>query len=155
MELFTPVGSRRAAAIDLLRDFTEAVEAGDDDAALRILDRAQPESRNERIPEVSAVIGTALGLVDEWLSGRAPEVPKDLGAGLVVPKHWRKTARPATEILALGTRDRAAGSLDALIGRQGGREVLAGAALGVALAASAWARRTETPLESLLPRILR
>ncbi|HET6825747.1 MAG TPA: hypothetical protein VFH64_07465 [Amnibacterium sp.] len=155
VELFTPLGSRRAAALDLLRDFTRAVEAGDDDAALRILDRAQPESPNERIPEVSAVIGAALGLLDEWLSGRAAEVPRDLGAGLMVPKHWRKTARPAAEILALGTRDRAAESLDALLRRQGGREVLAGAALGVALAAGAWARRTETPLESLLPRILR
>lgn len=152
--LFTPVGDRRAAALTLLHEFTEAVADGDDRAALGVLDRAQPESSDARIPEVSAVIGVALGLVDEWLSGRAPEVPKDLGAGLRVPGQWRKVARPAAEILALGSQDRAAGSLDALIPRQGGRQVLAGAALAVALAAGAWASRTGTPLGSLLPRIL-
>ena len=153
--LFAPAGTRRESSVTLLVRFASAMARDDDATAVELLDQVQPAAPNDRAPEVAAVIGVALELLDEWLSGRAPDAPKDLGASVHLPKGWRRTARPAAEILALGARDRAAQSSGALITRQGGRQVLAGAAVASAATAEAWSRRAGTPLDTLLPRIMR
>ena len=58
--------------------------------------------------------------------------------------HWTGE-RAATDILTLARKRRAFASLDALIARQGGRQVLYGSALALAAALQAWARQRRHP----------
>lgn len=149
MTLFTPVGRARQLAVATLRLTVEAIAEGDTVLAAAILDQVQPESSDGSVPMVSACIGLRLGLVDSWLSGRDPDAPAELGreAGLS-PGHWTGE-RAATDILALARKEHAFSSLNTLLGRQGGKQVLYGAALAVAAALAAWSRHEGTPLETL------
>ncbi|MFC0861705.1 hypothetical protein ACFHYQ_05270 [Sphaerimonospora cavernae] len=149
MMLFTPVGRARELAAATLRLTTEALADGETTVAASILDQTQPESPDHSTPTVSACIGLALGLLDEWLSGRDPDAPADLahharlGSG-----HWTGE-RAATDILSLARKERAFSSLNTLMVRQGGELVLYGSALAVSAAVQAWSRRAAVPLSEL------
>lgn len=155
MELFSPVGPRRAAAVAELVQFSAAVADGRLELAQNVLAGVEPESHREDVAEVSAVIGVALGLLDDWLTGRSGDAPRHLDVGARLPDEWRRSAKPTTEILALARRGRAYSSLGALTTNHGGVEVLTSAALAVALVAQAWARVAGESVGALLPRIIR
>jgi hypothetical protein len=83
--LFTPVGERRDVAAPALR---RVVALAEDDAevASAILQQVQPESPDNAVPEVSACIGIALGLLDNWLSGHDEAAPARLADRVRLPK---------------------------------------------------------------------
>ena len=151
MTLFTPVGSARQLAVDTLRAVVEAIAVGDTTAAAGALERAQPESPDSTAPTVAGCIGVALGLLDDWLCGHDPQTPASLAAHTSLPAgHW-VGERAAVAVLALARKRRAFRSLDTLMTRQGGQQMLYGSAL--ALAVQAWARQTDTPITDLTPAI--
>lgn len=91
----------------------------DNDSALAsaILDQVQPESPDNSAPTVSACIGIALGLLDDWLGTREPPAPPQLAQRVRLPKgHWQGE-RAARDILALAGQGRAFRSLGSLITR--------------------------------------
>ena len=149
MTRFTPVGRARDLAVTALRRVTQALADGDTTRAAAILARVQPESPGNTEATVAACIGVCLGLLDEWLSGAHPDAPGDLGQRVRIPAgHWRGE-RAATDILVLARKGRAFSSLDTLIARQGGEQVLYGSALTLAAATQTWAATTDTPLRDL------
>ena len=83
---------------------------------------------------MSSCIGAALGLLDDWLSGHHPQAPAGLGQRTRLPTgHWTGE-RAATDILVLARKRRAFRSLDTLLIKQGGHNVLYGSALALAAA---------------------
>lgn len=155
MALFTPVGQARDRAVATLRLGIEAIAEGDTTLAAAILDQVQPESKDNSTATVAACIGVALGLLDEWLSGRAPNTPADLAAQTRLPAgHW-VGERAATDILVLARKGRAFHALDTLITRQGGQHILYGSALALAAATHSWSRKSGTPIPDLTRTIIR
>ena len=149
MELFTPVGETRELAAATLRLVVEALAEDDSTLASSILDQVQPESPDNSAPTVSACIGLALGLLDEWLGGHEPAVPAGLAQRVRLPKgHWQGE-RAARDILALAGKGRAFRSLGSLITRQGGPQVLYGSALALAATIQAWSVDSATPVPEL------
>lgn len=138
LELFTPVGATRQIAVETLRHVVDAVLADDSRTAGQLLERVQPESPDNTVATVSSCIGIALGLLDDTLAqADAPIVALPAG-------HWNGE-RAATDILALARKGRAFGSLDKLLVRQGGPQVLNGSALALAATVAAVARTDKTP----------
>ena len=138
LELFTPVGATRHIAVETLRQVVEAVLADDSRTAGQLLERVQPESPDNTVATVSSCIGIALGLLDDTLAqADAPIVA-------LPPGHWHGE-RAATDILALARKGRAFRSLDKLLVRQGGPQVLNGSALALAATVAAVARTDKTP----------
>lgn len=153
MTLFTPVGQARELAVDTLRVTVEAIMTGDTTAAAAALDRTRPESPDGSAPTVGGCIGVALGLLDDWLSGHDPRVPANLATHTRLPAgHW-VGERAATDILALARKRRAFRSLDTLMTRQGGQQMLYGSALALAATIQTWAQHTDTPITDLTPQI--
>ncbi len=154
MALFTPVGQARDRAVATLRLGIEAIADGDTTLAAAILDQVQPESEDNSTATVAGCIGVALGLLDEWLSGRAPNTPADLAAQTRLPAgHW-VGERAATDILVLARKGRAFRALDTLITQQGGQHVLYGSALALAAATHSWSRKSGTPIPDLTRTII-
>ena len=119
------------------------------------MDQAQPESPDGSAATVSACIGLALGLLDQWLSGRDTSAPAALAKLTQLPAgHWTGE-RAARDILILARKGRAFASLDALITRQSGQHVLYGSALVLAAAVQAWARHADTPVIDLARAVIR
>jgi hypothetical protein len=138
LELFTPVGATRHIAIEALRRVVDAVLAGDSRTAGQLLGSVEPESPDNTVATVSSCIGIALGLLDDTLAqADAPIVALPAG-------HW-SGERAATDILALARKSKAFRSLDKLLVRQGGPQVLNGAALALAATVAAVARTHNTP----------
>ncbi len=75
MAMFTPIGQARELAAVTMRLTAEAIAAGDTPLAAAILDQAQPESPDGSSATVSACVGLALGLLDQWLSGNDTNAP--------------------------------------------------------------------------------
>ncbi len=149
MALFTPVGARRDVAAAALRLVVETLADDDTEVASAILDQVQPESPDNSVPEVSACIGIALGLLDDWLSGHDETVPARLAVRVRIPKgHWTGE-RAARDILALAGTGRAFRSLGSLLTRQGGPQVLYGSALALAATIHTWSSDTDTPVPDL------
>ncbi len=149
MARFTPVGQAREYAATTLRLVIEAIDEGDTHLAGAILDAVPPEAPDDTAT-VAGCIGVALGLLDEWLGGRHPHTPAELARQTRLPAgHWQGE-RAATDILALAGKGRAFSSLDTLISRQGGQQVLTGSALALAAAAHAWSQHTDTPILELV-----
>jgi hypothetical protein len=141
MARFTPVGQARELAAATLRLAVEAIAEGDSVLAAAVLDQVQPESPDNSTATVAGCIGVALGLLDEWLSGRDPDAPAGLAQRAGLPSgHWFGE-RAATDILGLAGKGRAFRSLDRVIARQGGQHVLFGSALALTAAIQAWSRR--------------
>jgi hypothetical protein len=154
MTLFTPVGQARAMAVATLRLAVQALCEDDTLLAASILDTAQPESPDNATATVAGCVGVALGLLDQWLSGRAPDAPAGLADRARLPAgHWRGE-RAAVDILALAGRGKAVRCLDALLARQGGQHVLYGSALALAAVVRAWAHATGTPVPDVVRDII-
>ena len=104
----------------------------------------RPESPDGSVATVASCIGVGVGLIDEWLSGVDPRVPKGLADAVRVPTgHW-VGERAATDILALARKGRAFDSLGVLITTQGGEHVLYGSALALAAGVQGWAQLAGT-----------
>lgn len=154
MTLFTPVGERRDVAAAALRLVVEALADDDTEIASSILDQAQPESPDNSAPEVSACIGIALGLLDEWLSGHET-TPLRLADRVQLPKgHW-VGERAARDILALAAKGRAFRSLGPFLTRHGGPQALYGSALALTATVRTWATDTNTPVPELARTLIR
>lgn len=138
LELFSPVGPTRLIAVETLHRVVDAILAGDSRTAGQLLERVQPESPDNTVATVSSCIGIALGLLDDTLA-RADAPIVALPAG-----HWNGE-RAATDILALARKGKAFRSLDKLLVRQGGPQVLNGSALALAATIAALARTDTTP----------
>ena len=155
LELFTPVGARREKATELLLLVVAAIADNKTDVAARLLDSAQSESPKNTAAEVSSCMGMALGLLDDWLSGQHPDAPSNLAASVRLPAgHWFG-ARAAVSVLALARKGRAFQSLGSLIISQGSHQLLAGAALALAAAVLEWSRSSGTPIDTVLPAVIR
>lgn len=147
LELFTPVGPTRQIAVDTLRRVVDAILAGDSRTAGRLLEQVQPESPDNTVATVSSCIGIALGLLDDILTADgAPIVALPAG-------HW-SGERAATDILALARKGKAFHTLDKLLIRQGGPQVLNGSALALAAVVTAVARTSETPLADTVTTLI-
>lgn len=134
---FTPTGPAREAAAATLRRVVEALAAGDTALAGQVLEHVPPDAP-EGGATVAGCTGVALMLLDAWLSGAAPSAPAGLGQRVRVPTgHWAG-GRAATDVLVLAARRRAFASLDSLTIRQGGKNLLYGAALALAAATQTW-----------------
>jgi len=150
MQLFSPVGPTRDVALTTVRHVVQAILAGDTRTAGALLKHVQPESPDNTVATVSSCIGIALGLLDKWLSGQAPHAPHSLTERTVLPAgHWNGE-RAATDILVLARKGRAFRSLQQLLTRQGGPQVLAGSALALAAAVNAWAHATQTAAADII-----
>lgn len=156
LALFTPTGHARELAAAALRRVTEAIAAGDTARAAVVLEQeVVPESPDNTVATVAGCTGVALGLLDEWLSGREPAAPTRLAAHTRLPTgHWTGE-RAATDVLALAAKGRAFGSLHTLTVRQGGHHLLYGSALALAAATLAWARHAGAELAELTTTMIR
>jgi hypothetical protein len=155
MTLFTPVGDMRELAVAALRLVVEALAEDDTTLASAILDQIEPESPDNSAPTVSACIGIALGLLDDWLGGREPTTPERLADQVRLPKgHWLGE-RAARDILALAGKGRAFRSLGSLITRHGGPQVLHGNALALTATIRTWSDSTGTPVPQLARTAIR
>ena len=148
MELFSPVGPTRDIAVATLRLVVEAVLAG------TVLDQVQPESPDNAVATFGSCIDIALGLLDDWISGQDPAAPTGLSQQTRLPAgHWNGEVA-ATDILVLAGKGEAFRSLDRLLVRQGGHQVLPGSALALAAAICSWAQLTATPPADLIPALI-
>jgi hypothetical protein len=155
MALFTPVDETRDLAAATLRLVVEALAEDDSNLASAILDQVQPESPDNSAPTVSACMGMALGLLDDWLGVHDPATPPGLADRVRLPKgHWQGE-RAARDVLALAGKGRAFRALGSLITRQGGPQVLYGSALALAAAIRAWSNDTATPVPELARTAIR
>ena len=148
LELFTPIGDTRQIAVATLRLVVEAVLTGDSTAAGQLLEQVQPESPDNTVATVSSCIGIALGLLDDILAAAdAPTVALPAG-------HW-SGERAATDIIALARKGKAFRSLDKLLIRQGGPQVLHGSALALAATVAAVGRASDTPPDDAVRTLIR
>lgn len=155
MARFTPVGQARDLVVTTLRLAIEAMADGDTARAGAILAKVQPESPDNTVATVAGCIGLALGLLDDWLSGTNKQTPSNLGQQVRLPAgHWLGE-RAANDVLALARKGRAFRSLNTLITRQGGEQVLYGSALALAAATETWAAATDTSVTELARTALR
>jgi len=155
MTLFTPVGQARDLAAATMRLAVEAIADGDSVLAATVHDQVRPEPPDDTTPTVASCIGLALGLLDEWLSGRDPHAPAGLAQQVRLPAgHWFGE-RAATDILVLAGKGKAFRSLNKVIARQGGRHVLFGAALAVTAAIQAWSHHAGSPVPDLARTAIR
>lgn len=148
LELFTPVGATRQVALATLHQVVEAVLAGDSATAGRLLEQVQPESPDNTVATVSSCIGIALGLLDETLpAATAPTVTLPTG-------HWNGE-RAAIDILALARKGKAFRSLEKLLIRQGGPQVLNGSVLALAATVAAHAAANNTDTSAMIQTLIR
>jgi hypothetical protein len=155
MELFTPIGARREQATALLSKIVQAIADDDSELAGALLAQAVPESPDDSAAEVSSCIGLALGLLDDWLSGRHPGAPKNLTAITRLPRGQWFGKRAGTNVLALASKGRSFAALGSLITGQGSHQLQAGSALVLAGAISSWSRSSGTPVADLIAREIR
>jgi len=132
LELFTPVGRQRRQAITVLRDFSVALDSGDADLALDVLDEVEPEPTKDH-PAISHVIGAGLGLLDTWFTDSGIHPPNKL----TVPAWPGPARRVAGAILDRAQHGQAFDSLHDFHLSYGGLQIFHGTALAVA--AVVWA----------------
>ena len=155
LALFTPTGRARELAATALRQVTEAIADGDTARAAAVLDQIQPESPDYSVATVAGCTGVALGLLDEWLSGRDPNAAHRPRRAHPAAARALDRGRAGTDVLvlALAAKGRAFRRLDTLTVRHGGHHLLYGSAL--AAAGLAWARQTGAELAELTATIIR
>jgi hypothetical protein len=155
MALFTPVGQARELAAASMRLAVEAIAEGDSVLAGTVLDQVQPESPDNTTATVAGCIGLALGLLDEWLSGRDSNAPSRLAQQVRLPAgHW-VGERAATDVLALAGKGKAFRSLNKVIAHQGGKHVLFGSALALTAVIQAWSLHEEGSVPDLAHTAIR
>ena len=87
LELFTPVGAQRDAALRQLGRFARALADDDHDGAHAVLSEIGPYA-HDGLPAAADVIGVGLGLLDTWLGeggAGAVRVPKWAGPRARLP----------------------------------------------------------------------
>jgi hypothetical protein len=150
MTRFTPVGQPRELAVSALRQAVEALTDDDTTQARAVLEQVQPESPDNSVATVSGCIGVAVSLLDDWLTDNSTGASAGNGRRVNVPAgHW-VGERAATDILALARKGRAFRSLDTLIVKQGGKNVLYGSVLALAAAVQARTADTNTSVAEIL-----
>ncbi len=155
LALFSPTGIDRELAAAALREVTEALDAGDTATAAAVLDAVQPEAPEHDTATVAGVTGVALGLLDQWLSGRDPHAPAGLAPRARIPGgHW-VGERAAVDVLALAGKAKAFRSLDKLTITHGGYRLLYGAAIALAGATTTWVHNTDTTINDLTATAIR
>ena len=155
LALFTPTGHARELAAAALRQVSLAIAAGETARAAAELEKVMPDSPDQTAATVAGCTGVALGLLDEWLSGREPAAPAQLAAHTRLPDgHWTGE-HAATDVLALAAKGRAFRNLLTLTVRQGGHHLLHGSALALTAATLAWARQSGTELAELTAAMIR
>ncbi len=148
LELFSPVGVTRQIAVDTLHQVVDAVLAGDSATAGKLLEQVQPESPDNTVATVSSCIGIALGLLDDTLTAVN-------AATVALPAGQWTGERAATDILALARKGNAFRSLDKLLIRQGGPQVLNGSALALAATVAAVARSSNATTSDTTQTLIR
>ncbi|MFD7704155.1 hypothetical protein [Streptomyces caelestis] len=106
---------------------------------------------------VAGCAGTALGLLDGWLTERDPQVTKGLAvrAPRTLPTRW-PGARPAGDVLPLARKGRALSSAASLVRQhQGGFNVLHGSVLALGVTCQTWATYAGEDLDVLTARVIR
>jgi hypothetical protein len=150
MQLFSPVRPTREDALTAMRAIVAAILDDDTALAATLLEQIQPESTDNSTATVASSIGIALGLLDDWLPGHDATGPAGLGEQTRLPRGHFNGGRAATDILVLARKGRAFRSLDTLLVRQGGPQVLAGSALALTAATGARARLTGTSVPDVI-----
>jgi hypothetical protein len=153
LELFNPVGATREIAVTTLRAVVEAILADDSVRAEQLLGQVQPDSPENTVATVASRIGIALGLLDDWLC-QHPEAA-DIGAHTTLPAGHHDGERAAVDILALAHNGNAFHSLDKLLVRHGGPQVLTGSALALAAATTTMAHTTNMPTNEMIHTLIR
>ena len=152
---FTPVGPARDLDAVALRLVIEAIVESNTTLAAAILDQVQPESPDNSTATVGACIGLTLDLLDTWLSGHDSAAPAGVAQHIRLPAgHW-DGERSAVDILALARKGRAFRSLDTLLAKHGGRQILYGGARALAASARSWSQQCDTPILDLARTIVR
>jgi len=155
MALFAPVGQARDPAGATTQLAVEAIADGNSVLAGTVLDQARPESPEGATATVAGCIGLALGMLDEWLSGRDPHTPAGLTQRVRLPAgHWFGE-RAATDNLVLAGKGAAFRSLNKVIARQGGKHVLFGSPLALTAALQAWSHHAGTRCSDLARTAIR
>ncbi len=92
----------------------------------------------------AAVVGVALGLLDDWLPGHDPRTPSSLAVSTRLPAgHWvGERAVVDVRAVALPSAERLR-SLDTLTARHVGQHVLYGSAFALTATLHAWAQRPD------------
>jgi hypothetical protein len=147
--LFTPVGTRRAEALAVLRRFAEAFAEGDEDRAAAVLAGIGSEPVADA-PAISHLIGVSLGLLDAWHTD--PGLRAAL-TGTRLPRWNRAAWAAATDVLALARKGRAFASL-ASLHRHGGLALLEGSVLLVAASLIARAASENATVQEVAGRVL-
>jgi hypothetical protein len=147
LELFTPVGQTRQLAVDTLHRVVGAILAGDSATAGRLLEQVQPESPDDTVATVSSCIGIALCRLDDTLGAAS-------SPAVALPNGRWNGERAATDILALARKGKAFRSLDKLLIRQGGPQVLNGCALALAATVAAVAQTSNTPVDETVTTLI-
>lgn len=148
MQLFTAVGEHHRLALAVLRMATEAYAEGNHELAGAVV-ASVPSDPTPTMPSVAHVIGTGLGLLDEWHTVRTG------GLGAVpLPAGDAETVAAARDILARAGSGRALDGLGELIRRYFGKRVLEATALAVAGSVVALADRDGIPVRDAVSHLL-
>ena len=150
MTRFTPVGTARDLAVAALQDAVQALTEQDTSRAASVLNGVQSDSPDGTEATVAGCIGVCLGLLDEWLGGTNDASAAGLAGRTKLPVRGWPGERATADILALAGKGRAFRSLDKLIVRQGGEQVLHGSTLALAAVITTWSIDTGTALGQLI-----
>ena len=149
LELFTAVGTQRDDARSVLRTAASKLDDNDIAAVTALIDSVEPDPADTRSASVAQVIGTGLGLLDEW-SGNPVAAPFLARSGN--PPWSDRAARAAADILELARGGRAFAGLKSLIVTHGGLAVLEGTVLAVGGTVLLWADHEDEDVEETAAR---
>lgn len=134
--LFTPVSKEREQVLELLTEFADALTDKRLRRAEDVLATVEPEPTEHR-PAASHVIGSSLGLLDDWYTD--PQL-QDALSGVEIPK-WRGPARRmAAALIERGRTGSAFAAIDDLVVRHGGLLVFQAGAVAAAATILAYAQ---------------
>ena len=153
LALFTPVGRTRELAVELLHRAVVALVERRPDDAITLLDQAVPESTDDSTAEVSSCIGTALRLLDTYLSPDGGTAPPRLRL-TPAPSRW-PGSWAVDDIVARAGRGCAFDSLHVLSLNYAGRALHYGSASALAVVFRAWSVRAAIPASDLVAEHIR
>lgn len=149
MELHTPTGEDRLAALEVLNSCAEAIGRGDSGLAGLIMEILRPEGYGAW-PAVSHVIGVGLGQLDEW--GRRSDLRKALTSAKLPHWEWRGT-KAAKDALRAARKSAAFDEIDRLTVTYNGLGLLHGTMLAYAGVVGGAARMWKTDVPGALSKL--
>lgn len=149
MELHTPTGEDRLAALEVLNSCAEAIGRGDSGLAGLIMEALRPEGYGAW-PAVSHVIGVGLGQLDEW--GRRSDLRKALTSAKLPHWEWRGT-KAAKDALRAARKSAAFDEIDRLTVTYNGLGLLHGTMLAYAGVVGGAARMWKTDVPGALSKL--